>query len=83
MTITIDDSISDAEALNYVLAHVRGGRISEHKGKPIYCWATCFAEVDVLTRPLYGSESDRFVVLPRADNPIVHQQKKEGGVQGW
>ena len=45
ITITIDDDISDKDALEYVLYAITHGRIShDSKGRPFYCWHIIFPD---------------------------------------
>lgn len=50
ITITIDDDISDVQALECVLTAVKEGRISkDSKGNKFYCWGILFPDMtDVL-----------------------------------
>ena len=47
ITITVDDDISDVDALECVLYAVKQGRISkDSKGNKFYCWAIIFPDKD-------------------------------------
>lgn len=64
LIITIDnDDIDDQEALRRVSEVVKGGKISEHGGKPQYCFLTVFEdEVRLLARDKKNPNTDSFVI---------------------
>lgn len=56
-------SCDDAQALQYVMTVIRGGRISDH-GRA-YCFVTTFVD-GVVVAAMRNAQSDRFIVRDEA-----------------
>lgn len=77
ITITVDDDISDVDALKCVLYAVERGRISQDsKGNKYYCWGILFPDPNDSLGP------DKFVLLtnrtskePNSSFRITHPPK--------
>lgn len=77
ITITIDDDISDADALECVLYAVKKGRISQDsKGNKYYCWGILFPDPsDSLGPDKYVLWTNRTSKEPNSSFRITHPQK--------
>lgn len=64
ITIQVDETVGDYEALHALLDVVAIGQISKGaKGKDHYCWHTSFSNgIHISTKPKYGTDSDRFEI---------------------
>lgn len=79
ITITVDDDISDVDALKCVLYAVERGRISQDsKGNKYYCWGILFPDPNDSLGP------DKFVLLtnrtskePNSSFRITHPSKTD------
>lgn len=77
ITITVDDDISDVDALECVLYAVKQGRVSQDsKGNRFYCWGILFPN------PVDSLGSDKFVLWtnrtskePNSSFRITHPNK--------
>lgn len=77
ITITIDDDISDVDALECVLYAVKKGRISQDsKGNKYYCWDILFpAPSDSFSPDKYVLWTNRTSKEPNSSFRITHPPK--------
>ena len=77
ITISIDEHVTDEQAIESLLSVIRCGKISKGaNGQDHYCWHTAFnytsknssKEIIVTTRLKYGSKNDRFVIYVTQKN---------------
>lgn len=79
ITITIDDDISDVDALKCVLYAVKKGRISQDsKGNKYYCWGILFPDFcDSLGPDKYVLWTNRSSKEPNSSFQITHPPKHD------
>lgn len=79
ITITIDDDISDVDALKCVLYAVKKGRISQDsKGNKYYCWGILFPDFsDSLGPDKYVLWTNRSSKEPNSSFRITHPPKQD------
>lgn len=76
ITITVDDDISDVDALKCVLYAVKKGRISQDsKGNKYYCWGIDFC--DSLGPDKYVLWTNRTSKEPNSSFRITHPPKPD------
>ena len=64
--ITIEEDISDLDALDYVATVVGNGKVSKYKETEQYCFGTTFSNgVKVFARDKRNVNTDSFVVYKR------------------
>ena len=73
ITISLDESVTDFEAMDAITKVVAGGYVSKGaNGQDHYCWHAQFRMtygwLHVSVRPKYGTKSDRFVVYRTDEN---------------